>query len=49
MRAAVHARLPHNARLHEAPKVVIEAIGYGVQRTVELTDLRPAASIVRPG
>jgi len=40
----VHSRLPGNARLQEPPRVIVEATGYGVRRTVALHDLRPPSN-----
>ena len=36
-------RLPGNARLGEQTRFVVEAVGYGVERTVEASLLRPRA------
>ena len=37
----VRSRLPGNVRLGEPTKYVVEAVGYGVKRTVAATEVRP--------
>ena len=43
--ATVVSKLPGSAKNKEPPKFVIEATGYGVQRTVGALELRPTAEV----